>query len=246
MFRLIGLLVCLTLSGSAAAQRILVLPVSSDGLDEGTSKTLGRAIETSVRNVVVDGEVITADALQTSIQLSQLQDCLGDEAVGACTTEIADAANADAVIRPHVGKLGDELLLTLTVTEGSSARLMAQGQRRGPVDAPGQLLDVIPGLSRQVLETAGLARLKPKAVPVVPIAVGVGGVLGAGVGVGILLIRNSTAEKYGAGELDRGSASAFEAVGDAALIGGAVLVVGGALAAIGGAGVAAWTIVGDE
>ncbi len=240
-------LCCAAFSQASAAQRILVLPLGSDGMDDVTAKkTLGRAVETSVRDMVVNGEVITADALQTSIQMSQLQDCLGDVALSACATEIADAANADAIVRAHVGKLGDELLLTLTITEGSSSRLLAQGQRRASADAPSELLDVIPSLVRQVFQTSGLARVKPKAVPIVPIMVSAGGLLGAGVGTGILLLRNAAAVQYDAGELDRSSASSFETLGGPALIGGAVLVVGGAVVAVGGVGVAAWSYLGGE
>jgi len=233
------------LSSSAQASRVLVLPVGGD-VDPSMAVTLGRAVETAVRDALPNDEIMTAASLQTSVEVSQLQDCTSDEAVGACVSELADAANADLVVRPHLGRLGDELLLTMTLTAGSSARLLSQAQRRVEADRPSGLLDVIPGLVRQSVGDAGLGRVGPRPAPIVPIGVAVGGAVGAGLGVIVLAVRAGAAEKYDGADLDRGSAVAFEVLGGPALVGGGALVVAGTLVALGGAGVAVWSIVGGE
>jgi hypothetical protein len=232
-------------SSSAQASRVLVLPVGGD-VDASTSVTLGRAVETAVQAALPNDEIMTPASLQTSMEVSQLRDCTADEAVGACVSELADAANADVVVRPHLGRLGDEMLLTMTLTAGSSARLLAQAQRRVEADRPSGLLDVIPGLVRQTVGDAGLGRTGPRPAPIVPIGVAVGGAVGAGLGVIVLAVRGTVADDYQSGDLDRGSAGAFEVLGGPALLGGGALVVAGTLVALGGAGVAVWSIVGGE
>jgi hypothetical protein len=229
-------------SPAAQAQRVLVLAVGGD-VDERASTTLGRAVETAVRDAMPDAEVMTTASLQTSIAVSQLQDCTNEEAIGACVSEIADAANAEAVVRPHLGRLGDELLLTLTVTSGSSARLMAQGQRRAPSDRPSALLDVIPGLTTEVLVDAGLARARTREWPVAGIAVGAGGALVAGLGVAGLAVRGAVGAEYDRGNLNRADAVAWEGTNQAALFAGVGVVVVGASAALIGAGLTAWGLV---
>ena len=232
-------------SSSAGASRILVLPVAGDG-DASRSATLGRAIETAVRDALPDEEVMTTASLQTSVEVSQLQDCVSDEAVGACVSELADAANADIVVRPHLGRLGDELLLTMTVTAGSSARLVAQGQRRVDAGHPSDLLDVIPGLARQTIADAGLGGVGAWTAPIVPMVVAVGGAVGIGLGLVVLKLRDQAATQYASGELSRASARDFETYGPTILVGGVGLVVAGALSTLGGAGFAVWSVVGGD
>ena len=126
VLRLLLPVLVLTMSAAPAlAQRVLVLPVGGD-VDASMATTLGRAVETAVRDALPGAEVMTSASLETSIEVSRLQDCALDEAVGACISEIADAANAEVVVRPHLGRLGDEYIFTVTMTGGVSARLLAQ------------------------------------------------------------------------------------------------------------------------
>lgn len=225
----------------ALAERVLVLPVGGE-VDSATSTTLGRAVETAVRDTLPAAEVMSAATLETSIGMSRLQDCALDEAVGACVAEIADAANADVVVRPHLGRLGDEYVLTVTMTGGSSARLLGQGLRRVPVARPAALLDVIPGLIERTAVDAGLARER-REVSAAAIAVAVGGAVATGVAVGGLGLRAVAGAEYDQGNLDRGQAGAYEALQQPALYGSTVVVIIGGLAALGGTAAAVWPLV---
>lgn len=232
-------LLCLVLGLSAApaaAQRVLVLPVGGES-DRRTATTLGRAVETAVREALPTAEVMTVAALETSVALGELQDCTSEVEVGACISEIADAANAEVVVSPHLGRLGDELVLTVTMTGGVSARVLGQGQRRVPQARPAILLDVIPGLIRDV--DAGLLRAS-REVPGAAIAVAVGGAVGAGLGVAVLGIRAVAGNAFDQGTLDRAQAGAFETLRQPALIGGVAVVVIGGVAALVGTGAAIW------
>jgi hypothetical protein len=222
----------------ALAQRVLVLPVGGD-VDRSTATTLGRAVETAVREALPVAEVMTAATLETSIGLSEMRDCATAEAIGACMSEIADAAHADVVVSPHLGRLGDEYVFTVTMTGGVSARLLGQGQRRVPVARPASLLDVTPELIRRTAIDAGLVRAS-REVPGAAIAVGVGGAVGAGVGVALLVTRAIVAAEYDKGNLARDQASSFETLQEPALLGGVVIVVVGGVAALAGTGVAVW------
>ncbi len=226
---------------AAAAERVLVLPVGGE-VDSATATTLGRAVETAVRDTLPAAEVMSAATLETSIGMSRMQDCALDEAVGSCIAEIADAANADVVVRPHLGRLGDEYVFTVTMTGGATARLLGQGQRRVPVARPTALLDVIPGLVERTAVDAGLARER-REVSGAAIAVAVGGAVGAGLGVGLLGLRAVAGAEYDKGNLERDQAGAYETLQQPALYGGAAIVVVGGLAALGGTAAALWPLV---
>jgi len=242
VLRLLLTVLVLTMSAAPAlAQRVLVLPVGGD-VDASMSTTLGRAVETAVRDALPGAEVMTSASLETSIEVSRLQDCALDEAVGACISEIADAANAEVVVRPHLGRLGDEYIFTVTMTGGVSARLLAQGQRRAPVARPTTLLDVIPALVQATAVDAGLARER-RDVSGAAIAVAVGGAVGAGVGVALLAVRAVAEGEYNKGNLERAQASSFETLQQPALYLGAAIVVVGGVAALGGTAAAVWPLL---
>lgn len=228
-------LCCLLLSSSSAqALRVLVTPVFGEG-DKAMQQTLSRAVETAVAAALPRAEIMSATTIETSIELSQLRDCASDAAVSNCLTDIADAANAEIVVRPHLGRLGDELVLSMSVLEGPTARLLSQGQRRVRVDAPGALLDAIPRLVRDVATDAYLLQPRvKKGPPVVPITVGVIGAAVAGGGVFALVARNAIATDYENGDASADDARFYEENGDAVLVAGiGAVVVGGALAVTG-------------
>lgn len=242
MLRLLLPVLVLTMSAAPArAQRVLVLPVGGD-VDASMATTLGRAVETAVSDALPGAEVMTSASLETSIEVSRLQDCALDEAVGACISEIADAANAEVVVRPHLGRLGDEYIFTLTMTGGVSARLLAQGQRRAPVARPTTLLDVIPTLVQATAVDAGLVRERRDGSGTA-IAVAVGGAIGAGAGVALLVLRAVAEGEYSKGNLEREQASNFENLQQPALLIGVVIVVVGGIAATGGTAAAVWPLL---
>lgn len=230
------ILLCFLLlsSSSAHALRVLVTPFVGEG-DKAMQQTLGRAVETAVAEALPRAEIISATTIETSIELSQLRDCASDAAVSTCLTDIADAANAEIVVRPHLGRLGDELVLSMSVLEGPTARLLSQGQRRVRADAPGALLDAIPRLVRDVATDAYLLQPRVKrGPPVAPITVGVIGAVVAGGGVIALVARNALAVDYENGDASAADARFYEDHGDTVLVAGVgAVIVGGALAITG-------------
>ncbi len=230
-------LCCLLLSSSsssARALRVLVTPLVGDG-DSSVQQTLTRAVETAIARALPRAEVISATTIETSVALSQLRDCANDVAASSCWTDIADAANAEIVVRPHLGRLGDELVLSLSVLEGPTARLLSQGQRRVRADSPAGLLDVIPRLVRDVATDAYLLQPRVnKGPPVAPIAVAVVGAVVAVGGAAALWVRNVDGINYENGDANRDDATWYEDNEAALLIGGVgAVVVGGVMAAVG-------------
>jgi len=239
------LLAVLSAPSGALASRVLVLPVGGElGRSEG--EALSRAVETAVREATAGHEVMTLAALQTSMRMSELRDCAGDEQATACVSEIADAANADVVVAPTLGRLGDQLLLTLTLTAGARATLLAQVQRRADADRPSALLDVIPGAVRQAVDDAGLVNAVPRPVPVAAIGTAVGGGVLAALGTVALVVRGVASGQYAEGRLDQEQARAYELYDQPALFGGVIGVVVGGAFTIGGGGVAVYSLVARE
>lgn len=250
-----SLFCALVAPAAQASVRVLVTPIVA-GDDEAareSARTLTRSVETALRAAIDDVEIVTPAALDTQVELSVARECvagLSDDAgaVSTCMTELADAIDVDYIARPHLGRLGQELVLTLSLIAGDRAIVVAQGQRRADASSPEALLDQIPGLARAVADDADLGHVRRsgRVVPVVPIVVAGSGLVVVGAGVVGLAIRGSLSGPYGRGELGRNDARLYEGIDGPFLIGGIAAVVVGGVAAVGGAGFAIWSVVGTE
>ncbi len=242
--------------GARAGLRILVTPiVAAEGADSSEverNRTLTRSVETALRAAIPDVEIVTPAALDAAIELETVRDCVDAEVTGSCLTELADAVDVDYIARPHLGRVGDELVLTLALLDGHRALVVAQGQRRARADRPADLLDAIDALAVALAADAKLgaaaSSTRGGGLPMVPIAASVGGAVVAGVGATLLIVRGSIAGPYDAGDLALEDARGYEAINRPFLIGGIGAVVVGTLVTLGGAGLAVWAVVapGDD
>ncbi len=253
---LVVVLATLLFADAAAARvRILVTPIRDSGAGgDETAKTLTRAVETALAGAVKDVEIVTPAALDTAIEIESARDCVGpkesddSKVVSSCLSELADAIDVDVIARPSLGRIGSELVLTLTLLDGERAVVVAQGQRRADKDSPEALLDQIPGLAKEVAKDADLviAGKRKRAVPVGAIVVAGSGAVVAGLGVGALAVRGVYSGDYERGALDRDEARAYEFIDVPFLIGGIGAVVVGGVTALVAGGVAVWSAVSPE
>lgn len=242
--------VCLFAGSAQAATRILVTPIPGSAKDD-TARTLTRAVETAIAAAVDEGEIVTPQALDTAVEIAAARDCVGDDnsaVVSSCLSELADAIDVEFIARPSLGRLGSELVLTLTLLDGARAVVVAQAQRRADASSPEALLDQIPGLAKEVAKAADIAATgkKKRTVPVAAIGVSVGGAVVAAVGAVALGVRGSLAGDYEDGDLDRDDARAYEAIDAPFLFGGIGSVVVGGAVALAGAGFAVWSVIAPE
>ncbi len=232
--------------------RIFVTPILNDA-DLEISRTLTKATETALQAAVPNAEIVTPAALDSAIEVSTVRDCVGpsggghaDAAADSCLSELADAVDVDFIARPHLGRVGDDLVLTLSILDGHRAVVLAQGMRRVRAATPAALLDVVPELAIAVARDADLRAHGVRPLPVVPIVVGVSGLAGAGLGAAALVIRGSMSGDYEHARLDRGQAQAYELIDAPFLWGGVGLAVVGGVVALGGSGLAVWTILSEK
>ena len=233
---------CFLAAAPAAASRLFVTPIGFPS-DAELARTLTRAVETAVVEAIPGADVTTTAALDTAVELQVIRECVSDQEQGSCISEIAQAVDVDFVVRPHLGQVGSELVLTLSVLDGNKATVLAQGNRRTALGDPARLLDVIPGLVREVADGAGLPTApgrtdKPpadaaldtglhKPLPALPLALALVGVVGAGLGVGLQAWALVQGYRRSQAELSAEDAAAIEQVGPAGLVGGSVLLLGG-------------------
>lgn len=227
---------CLMLAMPASATRILVMPLGNDA-DPSMSAPLGRSVEAAVQDAAPTADVVTASSLGAAVELEAAKACLGiDVENNACMTELVGASNAELVVRGHLGRLGDTYVLTFAILDGASARLLAQGQRLVAVERPSDLVEVTPGLVRQVLRDSRSlpVRPEPQGAPVGPIIGTVAGVTLVGLGATSLIVWGVASDRYNKAELSREEAQTFELFEAPLVSGGAgLVVVGGAVAVIG-------------
>jgi hypothetical protein len=233
--------------------RVFVTPILNEA-DPEISQTLSRSTESALKAAIADVEIVTTAALDTAIELSTMRDCVGSAGVDeggadSCLSELADAIDVDFIARPHLGRVGDELVFTLSLLDGHRAVVLAQGQRRVNADAPARLLDVVNDLAKEVAKEASLHRSSDRrsarVVPLTPIMVAGGGVVGVGVGAVALGIRGAMSGDYERARLDRGAAQLYETIDAPFLWGGiGLVVIGGATALLGG-GLAVFNVINE-
>jgi hypothetical protein len=218
-------------SSAALATRVLVAPVSGDN-DAATRETLGHAIEARVAHAMPSSEIVSTTTIENASELAALRDCVGDDVAAACLSEVAGAANAEIVVRSHLGSIGDELVLSVSVLDATTSKVLGQGQRRVERTRAATLLDRTPELVDEALRASG--HFEGPAVSVVPAVVTVVGGAALTAGVVAWAVFGLRTAAYNNAELTADDAAAFEqartplVLGATALtvVGGGVLVAG--------------------
>jgi hypothetical protein len=201
------LIFMLLTSSTALATRVLVAPVSGDD-DATTRETLGHAIERSVAQAMPGSEIVSTTTIENASELAALRDCIGDDVAAACLSEVAGAANAELVVRSHLGHFGDELVLSVSVLDGTSSKVLGQGQRRVERSRAAALLDRTPALVEEALRASGHFEGRPWAVVPVVVTALSGASLTAGVAVWVVFAVRAV--PYANAELTAAEAAAFE------------------------------------
>lgn len=110
-------------------------------------------------------QVIGPDEIQSLVGLEKERQLLGCSD-SSCVTEIAGALGVDRALMGSVGRLGDALLLNLSLVDVPHARVVARvGRRATSRDSLEPLLDVVPAMLREMARDDGHPlRPAPKAM----------------------------------------------------------------------------------
>jgi hypothetical protein len=190
-------------SGAAAETRVLLTEVPpEDELSASSARTLNRVLEGEVRRVLPDVELVTFRAVRANLEVAEMADCLGDEQAAACATELGNALGVELIAAPRVGRIGSQLVLTLSVYRLGDATVAGQSTRRTDGDEAALLDEARPAVE-EAFATTGLrvARApdapEPEPGPTIwPWLVG-----GAGIGTGVLAAAAGLVVHAGAGLL---------------------------------------------
>lgn len=141
---------CVSLSGVAlASERVVVQSFSATGVDA----TVASVVESSFCSALQDEKVdaLCADALTAILQNAQTRAGLGGDCGdkdAECLKGIAQATDAKRVIAGEVSRLGDTFLVTVTVIDAASNKvLMRATEKAGKAEA---LLDKVKPLAKKV------------------------------------------------------------------------------------------------
>jgi hypothetical protein len=194
-------------------------------------------VETAILDRIPSLSVVTPRSLGDKVEIDLIKACQGNDDA-SCTAQFSEALGVELVLRPSLSRLGDVLILTLSLYDTRSAAVLSQGQRQAARDQPEELLSQIPGLVEEIGTRAGLEvrREVKKPFPTAAVAaVSVGGALVLG-GAGLAGFALWQELRYQGAELSRDDAASWESarllvVGGAALVGlaGSVLVGYGAM-----------------
>ena len=161
-----------------AKVRVLVLDFKHVGVSEGEA-TLLRDAAASRLGKDEKLEVISAGEMKTLVDVEASKQSIGDcdpASAQACLAEIAGALGADYVVAGNVGKLGDSVVINVSLLDSKTAEAVA----RDTITAP-TLDDALVSLGGSMDKLADALRARLDTPSVSPTLL-VGGAL-AGVGV---------------------------------------------------------------
>jgi hypothetical protein len=125
-------------------ERVLVLDVASEVLDEGVRKQTAVQIAEGLAGVPLL-KVMTFEELTQVAKLEKEKAVLGCASDDACLAELAKSAQADVVVRTSVGKVGSELTISVSLIE--PARAFVRGRDTATVEKP----DDVPAKARAMV-----------------------------------------------------------------------------------------------
>jgi TolB-like protein len=137
--QLVVLPMCLMLLPSAAAEaavvetvervgaleektRVFVFDLESAGVDESVAKQVATQVAEAL-HAVGSYDVLTPDDVSAVLDLQQNRELLACEDDTACLAQISERVNAELVVSGTVGKVGSEVMLSLSVIEAKVAKV---------------------------------------------------------------------------------------------------------------------------
>jgi hypothetical protein len=150
---------------AGAATRVLLGEVGSvEGIDDAAIATLNRMLEGEVARGVPDVELVTLRAVRANLEVAEMADCLGDEEAAECAAELGNAMGVDLIANPHLGRLGSQVVMTLSIYRLGDATVAGQATRH--TDDAGLLLSEVRPLVEEAFGMTGLRVLEQQATPV--------------------------------------------------------------------------------
>ncbi|MCK5690796.1 hypothetical protein KAI87_16060 [Myxococcota bacterium] len=101
--------------------RLLVLELSSTGVDANTAKALTEVLTQTLRQALPDVAVMGQSEINSMLLLEKERDLLGCASDIACLAEIGGALGADHLIVGSVGKIGTLYLLNIKLLDSATA-----------------------------------------------------------------------------------------------------------------------------
>lgn len=141
---------CVSLSGVAlAGERVAVQSFAATGVEPTVAAVLESSFCSALQDEKIDA--LCADALTAILQNAQTRAGMGDECgdkEAGCLKGIAQATDARRVVTGEVSRLGDTFLLTITVIDAKSNKVLARvSEKAGKAEA---LLDKVKPLAKKV------------------------------------------------------------------------------------------------
>lgn len=136
-------------AAQAPPPRLLVTPLEvRGGVPAGLPDTLTDALAAEARKTGAF-QVTTLRELEGVLTQQQRAQVVG--CVGSCVVELAPMLNADQMLSGSVGRVGDEYVLNVVRVRVVDAQTLGNGVRRVKAGRETVLLDVLPGLTGEVL-----------------------------------------------------------------------------------------------
>ncbi len=162
---------------SGGALRVVALPLRDDGAGPGITNAATSL--TAVALSKVQGfNVLSGDDVRAAADVDAQKQLVGCDEAG-CLAEIAEALGADRIVHGNVARLGDTIVVTLSLFDAKKGVALGRGtvQARDEADLPADLDAAV-----QRLVGGGGATVRSSAAGAVDWLL-VGGLAGAGVGV---------------------------------------------------------------
>lgn len=130
--------------------KIAVKPIRPKGVDPTGTSVI--EVELCQELFKQHADAVCPDDLKAIIQVKQAQLELGgcDNDDAACTQKIANVANANRVLAGEIGKLDDQIVLTLSMLDAGNATVV--GRASAKVSSLGDLSAKLPGMVKQLLK----------------------------------------------------------------------------------------------
>lgn len=107
--------------GSAPGERILVLDMTSTGVDPNLARNLSDILSLAVRRAAPSATVIGQSEVSAMIAVEKQRDVLGCNDDVSCLAQIGGALGADRLVIGNIGKVGDVHLLTLKLIDAKAS-----------------------------------------------------------------------------------------------------------------------------
>ncbi len=123
-----GVVLAICLSADAPRPKLAVLPLSAGQIAPETARILDDLLTSSIYRLKAYDVVNSAD-INALLGLDKMKDALGCNDV-SCAAEIGGALGVDLLVSGSIGKLGGELIVTLTLLDAKQHRPAVRAQKR--------------------------------------------------------------------------------------------------------------------